>query len=273
MRVLAWSAALLLCAACGQKSEHPELAPSCDPAVMTCRTTVPGSGSGTQAGSIDGSAGADSVAGGVLDFSGQVLLFNDDYFDQGAAYAGTATVSAAGEGNERVSATYDGKVFSLPKVLEAPVNWFLVEPQGVGVVPTLDAVATRNPPSTELRLGLAGTDAVDGIFLNSGTDRSLERAQLVVHVVDSQLRSVPGIRASVSATAEITEYRLAGAWVPDDGATTKTDDTGMLFFGNVAAGSTLTKATVSLSGNTTSHIDVELKVGVLTLVNAIVTGK
>jgi hypothetical protein len=61
--------------------------------------------------------------------------------------------------------------------------------------------------------------------------------------------------------------------VPDDGAKSSTDDTGMLFFGNVVAGSTFTKATVALTGTTTSRLDVEVKSGTVTFINAIVTGK
>lgn len=272
MRVSAGLIAIACCAGCGQKLEHPALAPSCDPATMDCRTTTPGSGSGSSPGDHQGSGGAGSDSG-LATFSGLVIQFDDDYFDQGTAFPNPATISATGDGGLRTSTSYDGKSFELNDVLLAPANWFLVEPTGNGVMPTLGAIPTRSIATTDLRLGLANTTAVDGIFLNSGTDRSLERAQLVVHVVDTQLRSVPGIRGTVSAMAEVTEYRMAGAWIPDDGATSVTDDTGMLFFGNVVAGSSLTKASVALAGTTTSRIDVELKSGAITVVNAMVTGK
>lgn len=273
MRVTAWLAAISCCVGCGQKPEHPALAPSCDPATMDCRTTTPGSGSGSNPGGDDPGAGGAGTDGGLADFTGLVMQLDSDYFDQGTVFPRSATVSATGDGGLRTSTTYDGTSFKLPNVLLAATNWFLIEPTGVGALPTLNAIPTRSIATTDLRLGLANTDAVDGIFLNSGTDRSLERAQLVLHVVDSQLRSVPGIRGTLSALAEVTEYRMAAAWVPDDGATSVTDDTGMLFFGNVVAGSAFTKGTVALTGTTTSRIEVELKVGAVTLVNAIVTGK
>lgn len=252
---------------CGQKPEHPDLAASCDPAVMDCRVTTPGSGSGSNG--DGGASGSDAVA----TFSGQVLQFNDDYFDQGTVFSGVATVSATGESGSRTSASYNGQAFQLEGVLKTAVNWFLVEPQGTGVLPTLGAIDTRSISQDMLRLGLATTEAIDRIFLNSGTDRSPERAQLVVHVVDGQLRSVPGVRGQLTATAEILEYRMGTVWVPDEAGTSATDDSGMLFFGNVQTGSSLTRARVSLSGSTTSSIDVDLKTGSVTIVNALVTGK
>lgn len=254
-------------AGCGQKLDHPGLAPACDPAVMDCRVTIPGSGSGSNG--DGGASGDDSLA----TFKGQVLQFNDDYFDRGTVFSGNATVSATGQSGSRTSASYSGQGFELDSVLKTAVNWFLVEPQGTGVVATLGAIDTRTVNQDMLSLGLVPSDAIDQIFLNSGTDRSPERGQLVVHVVDSQLRSVPGIRGTLSTTPEITQYRMGSTWVLDDNGTNATDDSGMLFFGNVQTGSTLTRASVSLSGTSTSRIDVELKTGAVTVVNAIVAGK
>jgi hypothetical protein len=269
MRASPLLVALLVCSACGEKLDHPGNAPACDPAVMNCQTSGdPEIGSGSH-----NAGGADSGGTAVATFSGQVLAFGDDYFDQGTVFSGKAQVSATGESSGRVSGAYDAGSFQLEGVLKTAVNWFLVEPEGTGTLPTLSAVDTRSAKSDALVVGLASSLDLDGMFGNSGTDRSLERAQVVLHVVDEQNRSVPGMKGTISAPAEITEYRLVSAWVKDDAGTGVTDDTGMIFFGNVQAGSALTKATVSLSGSATSRIDVDTKVGAVTVVTVIVAGK
>ena len=258
-------------AGCGQKLDHPGLAPACDPATMDCRSAIgDNSGSGSPSASGDGGAANGAT---VATFTGQVLQLNDDYFDRGAVFSGKATVSATAQSNGRTSAPYNGQAFQLEGVLKTAVNWFLVEPEATGVLPTLSAVDTRSVTADMLSLALAPTEAVDRIFLNSGTDRSAERAQLAVRVVDSQLRSVPGIKGALSATPEVVQYRMGTAWVVDDAGTNATDDSGMIFYGNVQAGSTLTHATLSLTGTGGSRLDVELKTGTLTLVNAVVAGK
>jgi hypothetical protein len=269
MRASPLFVALLACSACGQKLDHPGNAPACDPAVMNCQSVGNpeiGSGNGN-------AAGADSGAAAVATFSGQVLAFGDDYFDQGIIFNGKAQVSAAGDSSSRVTGAYDAGSFQLDGVLKTAVNWFLVVPEGTGTLPTLSAVDTRASKSDALVVGLASSLDLDGMFGNSGTDRSVERAQVVLHVVDQQSRSVPGMKGTISATAEITEYRLVSAWVKDDAGTGITDDTGMIFFGNVQAGSALTKATVALSGSATSRIDVDIQVGAVTVVTVIVAGK
>jgi hypothetical protein len=110
---------------------------------------------------------------------------------------------------------------------------------------------------------------VDGIFLaSSGTEISLDRAQIALRLVDPQLRSVSGVTAKL--TAEITAYRAAGSWV----AVTMqniTDDSGMLFFGNVPVGSALSPTTITLSGAATAKIEVMIQAGAISVVTAVVT--
>lgn len=269
MRAFAPLVAAVALVACGQKVDPPGLAPACDPATMDCRST-----GNPQIGSGNGNAaGADSGGDAVATVTGQVLAFGDDYFDQGTTFAGKAQVSATGESSSRVTGAYDGTSFQLDGVLKTAVNWFLVEPEGTGTLPTLTPVDTRTTKSDALVVGLASSIDLDGMYGNSGTDRALERAQVVLHVVDEQNRSVPGMKGVISATPELTEYRLASAWVKDDAGTGSTDDSGMIFFGNVQAGSSLTKASVTLSGAATSRADLDIKVGAVTVVTVIVAGK
>jgi hypothetical protein len=268
-------AGLLFCAGCGQKPEHPALAPACDQAKMNCEGN-PGSGSGS--GTPSGGGSDDNTAGapneGNPEVTGRVIEYGDDYFNEGTLLSTQATVSATGDGGARVTTSYDGKTFDLTGVALLTVNWFLVEPTGNGLLPTLAPVDTTTEHGAGLTLGVANTLSLDQIYLNSGTDRSTERAQLVVHVVDSQLRSVPGIRGTLTTPAEVVLYRMAGTWVPDDGTKSVTDDTGMLFFGNVQAGTGLTKGTLNLIGSgTAQHLDVDVKGGTVTVVNAILAGK
>ena len=269
MRALAPLVAGLVLVACGQEIDHPDTAPACDPAVLDCRTGGnPEIGSGS-----DNAGGADSGGDSVASFSGQVLAFGDDYFDQGTVFSGKAQVSATGESGSRVTGAYDGAAFQLEGVLKTAVNWFLVEPEGTGTLPTLTAVDTRAIMSDALVVGLASSLDLDAMFGNSGTDRSSERAQVVLHVVDAQNRSVPGMQGVISATPEITEYRLVSAWVKDDAGTNSTDDSGMLFFGNVQVGTALTKTTIALSGSATARVDLDIKSGAVTVVTVIVAGK
>src|SRR5260221_6205026 len=137
-----------------------------------------------------------------------------------------------------------------------------------GMLPTLTPVDSRSAPSAGLTVGLARSLDVDGIFVNLGTERATDRAQVVLHVVDSQNRSLPGVQATL--TAEVTAYRLAGAWIAN---ATATDDSGMIFLGNVPAGTALTTAPVALSGATSARVDAEIQSGAITIVTAIVTAK
>jgi len=269
MRGACWLVGILSCAACGQKVDHPAMAATCDPAIMKCRTTLATSGSGSSG--HEAAAGAGSTDEGPVAVSGKVIQFADDYFDQGPLFSSRAKVSAAGENGGRVSADYDGASFHFDAVLEAPANWFLVEPEGQTALPTLTAVDTRSLGGSPMTLGVATNDALRQIFLNSGTDASLQRAQLEVHVLDAQQRSLSGVRGTLSLPAEVTQYRMAATWVPD--AQSVTDDSGMLFFGNVAAGTELTAATLILSGSTSSRLTVELKTGALTVVTVIAPPK
>jgi hypothetical protein len=265
---------IVLCAACGQKVDPPALAPSCNPATMRCRTVYAGAGSGSPS---EAAAGAPSTEEqNLVTLSGRVIQFGDDYFDQGPVFGSTAKVSATGQNGERVSADYDGASFNLDGVLKAPVNWFLVEPAGqMGapmMLPTLAGVDTRSVEGNALTLGVAPSDTLRQVFLNSGTDLALARAELVVHVVDSQQHSLTGVRGTLSSAAEVTMYRVAATWALAD-AESVTDDSGMLFFGNVAAGSALGAATLVLSGGTSSRLTVQLRAGTLTIVTVVAPTK
>jgi hypothetical protein len=159
--------------------------------------------------------------------------------------------------------------FQLDGVLKEAVNWFLVTPAaGSGALPTITPIDTRSATSNALKVGVARSTDVEGIFLNLGTDLGLGRAQVVLRVVDSQNRSVTGVKAAL--TAEVTAYRMAGAWVKDGAGT---DDSGMIFLGNVQAGSAITTVTVALSGAASARVDVAIMAGATTVVTAIVTAK
>ena len=264
MRALAGLIPLLVCVACGQKVDTPAGPPVCDPDTMNCGYTPPAVG--TTPGTGD-EGGASSGGQEFAKLSGQVLQFGDDYFDKGALFNGMATVSAIGESGARVSAPYDGTSFQLDGVLKTAANWFLVAPQGNGFVPTLTPVDTRAIQGGTLTVGMATTADLDGIFLNLGVDRALERAQIVLHVVDSQDRTVVGVHASITG---IVAYRAAAVWLTaDDG----TDDSGMIFLGNVDAGSALSMATVTLSGPANARIEVAIQAGAVTVATAVVNTK
>jgi hypothetical protein len=258
---------LPLCVACGQSIDHPQAAPACDPQVMHCSFTTPPA-MGTTGGGNE--AGASSQGEEVATFSGAVLAFDDDYFDRGTTFSGVAQISATGETGARVTANYDGKSFQLDGVLKDPANWFLAVPAtGSGMIPTLMPLDTRSATADMLSVAVANSTAVDGIFLaSSGTERAVDRAQIVLHLVDKQLRSVSG--ATGTLTAEVTAYRAAGSWI---GVTTQnaTDDSGMLFFGNVPAGSALSPTTINLSGAVTARIQVSILAGAISVVTAVVT--
>lgn len=213
-------------------------------------------------------AGASQQGDEVATFGGDVLAFDDDYFDRGALFGGKADISATGESRARVTTSYDGVSFQLPGVLKDPANWFLVVPEtSSGMLPTLMPLDTRSSTG-KLSLGLANGTVVDAIFLaSSGTERGLERAQIALRVVDQQLRSVPGMTGAL--TAEITAYRAAGSWVA---VTTQnaTDDSGMVFFGNVPAGSAPSLTTITLTGTVSAKVEVVIQAGAISVVTAVV---
>lgn len=266
MRALVWPVALGLCLACGQKLDHPDAAPGCDPAVMHCVVSMaPATG---QPGG--GNAGGAGTGDDVATFSGHVVAFADDYFDRGATFSGMAQISATGESGARVSTSYDGQAFQLASVLKDPVNWFLTVPDDAsGMMPTLVPLDTRVTSADMLTPGVANTSAVEGIFLaSSGTERALDRAQVVLKLEDEKGLSVKGVTGKL--TAEITSYRAAGSWVA---VTTQnaTDDSGMLFFGNVPAGTALSPVTVNLSGTVTARVEVTIVAGAISVVTAVVS--
>lgn len=265
MRALVWPVSLGLCLACGQKLDHPDAAPGCDPAVMHCVVSMTPA-TGEPGGGNEGGAG---VGDEVATFTGDVVAFDDDYFDRGSTFSGMAQISATGQSGARVMASYDGTSFQLAAVLKDPANWFLTLPDGgSGMMPTLMPLDTRSASAARLTVGVANTSAVDGIFLaSSGTERALDRAQVVLQVVDEKGRSVTGITGKL--TAEITSYRAAGSWV---GVTTQnaTDDSGMVFFGNVPAGSALAPVTVNLTGAVSAGVEVKIVAGAISVVRAVV---
>jgi hypothetical protein len=253
--------------ACGPTPDHPEAAPACDPQVMSCSHVTPITGSPTGSGN---EAGAGSTDDELATFSGNVRAFNDDYFDVSTVFTGQAEVSATGESGARVQASYDGTSFELAGVLKDPANWFLTVPaDGTGMIPTLMPLDTRSVAADMLSVGVANGSVVDSIFLaSSGTERALERAQVVLHIVDEQLRSVPGVQGEL--TAEVTAYRAAGSWIGVGGQDV-TDDSGMIFFGNVPAGSALSSAKIQLSGAATARVDLSIVAGAITVVTAVVS--
>lgn len=266
MRALVLPVSLGLCLACGQKLDHPSIAPGCDPDVMHCLVSTPSGMSGPGGGN---EAGAGSQGDEVASFSGDVRAFDDDYFDRGVVFSGMAQISATGESGARVSGNYDGKSFQLAAVLKDPANWFLAVPDdSSGMLPTLMPVDTRSASADKLSVGVANSTVVDGIFLaSSGTERALNRAQVVLRLVDEKMLSVAGVTGTLAA--EVTSYRAAGSWV---GVTAQnaTDNSGMLFFGNVPAGSALSEITVNLSGAVTTNVELRITAGAISVVTAVV---
>ena len=260
MRAPVLFVSLLLCVACQQPPDHSAAAPACDPAVMKCAFTPP-----TAMGSDDSSGGASSGSDEeTAAFSGSVLVFDDDYFDRGTTFSAKAKVTATGESGARVTGDYDGTTFQLADVLKSAGNWFLVTPDaGSGALPTLMPIDTRSSKADALSVGVANSVDVDSIFSFLNTERSTERAQIVLSLVDNSLRSVPGVTGTL--TTEVTAYRAAGGWIGDN----VTDSSGMIFFGNVQAGSALSKVTISLSGAVTARVDVTVMAGAVSLVSAV----
>lgn len=251
----------LMAVGCGQKVDHPDLAPACDPG--ECFTPAEGSQVAGKAG-----AGSASEGGEVAPISGRLITFADDFFDQGTALSTSAQVSAGGRSGARVRVNYDGTAFVLEEVLKAANNWFLVEPVATGLLPTLQLLDTRTVTAEGLTLGVVQSLTVDGIFALLSTERSTERAQVVLRVVDAQGAAVRGVRAAL--TAERVAYRTAGAWLSNDEGT---DDSGMIFLGNVQAGSALTTTTVALSGTASARVQVALQAGATTVVTVVVAKK
>jgi hypothetical protein len=252
---------VVLCVACQQELDHPDMAPACNPSIMKC-TFMPPPAMG-----MDGNTGGESAVGEeTATFSGSIRAFSDDYFDQGTTFTGRAKVSATGESGARVTTEYDGTSFELTEVLKDRGNWFWVEPAAsTGMLPTLMPLDTRTVNADSLIVGVVNSVAIDNIFAFLNTERSVERAQIVLTLVDEGGRSVSGVRGTL--TAEVTAYRAAGGWVGDD----ITDDSGMIFFGNVQAGSALSSVSINLSGAVTARLDVKVAAGATTVVSAIVT--
>jgi hypothetical protein len=257
-----------LTSACGQKIDHPDAAPPCDPATTQCDVHVPNMGGGLPAPSNQGGEGSGGGEEELVTLTGQVVAYADDSFDQASTFPAKADVSAVGEGGARVASVYDGTQFQLMDVLKASANWFLVEPAAsTGMLPTLTPVDTRTASSGYL-LGVASSVNIDRIFLNLGTDRSGERAQVVLHVMDAQGRPVSGVRAEL--TAEKIAYRTAGTWVANDDGT---DGSGLIFFGNVPSGTALAPLVVTLSGAATARVEVSVRTGAVTVASALVSAK
>lgn len=255
MLVLLWA-----CCACSEKAEHPAFAPTCDPG--ECLPPMPGKGSTGSEG------GSDSGGGSELGtFSGDVITFATDFFDTGTVLTTGANVSAEGENGGRVRASYDGSSFQLEGVLKTSSNWFLVEPVSTGLLPTLTPLDTRSATGG-LSPGLAQSLTVDGIFALMGTERAEERAQIVLHVVSAQGASVSGVKAEV--TAERIGYRTSGTWLANDEGT---DDSGLIFLGNVQVGSALTTLNVDFSGSASGRAEVALQAGAVTIATVVVARK
>jgi hypothetical protein len=264
MRHSQWLPLLALCAGCGQKVDHPDLAPECDPGSEDCNTYRPPQ-SGSPGGGNEG--GADSTDPEGATVSGQVLVYSDDFFDQGLVFNGQADVSAVGSNGSRVEGRYDGSAFELAEVLKASDNWFMVEPDsGEGMMPTITAVDTRIAKSDGYAIGLASELTVDNLFVLLGGERSPLLADLVVTVVDQQGRSVAGVQAQLAA--EVIAYREAGGWVTSDAGT---DDSGMIFLGNAQATAALSKVTIVLSGAVSARVEARAKAGAITILTAVVS--
>jgi hypothetical protein len=265
MRLLLWLPLFALTAGCGQKVDRPDSAPDCDPATMNCNTYQPAKG-GSVGGGNEGSGGEDAGGSEGASISGLVVVYNDDFFDQGVAFSGPADVSAIGASGSRVEARYDGTLFELSDVRKEAGNWFLVEADtGQGMLPTITPVDTRIAKTEGYAIGLASSLTVDNLFVLLGAERSPSLAQLVVTVVDDQGRSIAGAEAQLGA--EIIAYRQAGSWSEAD---LGTDDSGMIFLGNVQASPALSKQTIVFGGSVNARVDVQARAGAVTVVTAVV---
>jgi hypothetical protein len=268
MRALISVVAIAGATGCGQQVDHPKAAADCDPSTMKCFSGSLESGSGSGGSSSQGGSSAGSSET-LAKLDGRVVGFSDDFFDRSAAFNGQASVAADGRSGSRVEASYDGTSFELAGVLKTAANWFLTEPAGnSGFLPTLVAVDTRATTSDQLLVAVTPTLVIDGILQSLGSSTSTDRAQVVLHVVDDQGRSVTGVTASLSA--ELVAYRTAGVWL-STGAST--DDSGLVLIGNATASSTVTHASVNLGGATSARIEVAIRAGTTTVVSAVVTPK
>jgi hypothetical protein len=259
--------ALLALTACGESIDHPDRAPACDPATTDCSYPPPSASKG--GGQVGSSSGGDAGAPGddpVGAWSGEVVVQGGLFFERSSAYGAGAEVSADGAG-KRVNARATGGAFELEGVLKTEENWFLVEPDSRSeVLPTITPVDTVTKSSGGIPV-LTSLD-VDQIFMLSlvPSERALQRAQLVLTVIDEQGRGVSGITAR--AGAEVVVYRSADFWAATEGMTT--DNSGMVFLGNIPASSALARGTVTLAGARVASIDVRLKAGAVTLATVVV---
>jgi hypothetical protein len=167
-----------------------------------------------------------------------------------------------------VRGKYDGIQFELAGVLKSPSNWFLVVPaDNAGMLPTLSPVDTRTK-LTGLGVGLASERLVDGIYQQSlaASERNDGRAQIVMRVTDAQGRALSGVVGSY--TAEVIIYRSGDTWLLDAGAT---DDTGMIFFGNVPTNASLSAVNVNLQGTVSARVETWVASGATSVVTAVVS--
>lgn len=262
MRSLSLPLLFVLLSGCGNEIDHPDRIAGCDPATMKCHSQNPDTG-----GLGGGEAGASS-GGEVADSSGRVAAFKDDYFEIGSVFTGTAEVSAAGDNGARVKASYDGTGFTLKDVLKTDSNWFLVDPaENQGVVPTLTVVDTRTTKADALLVGVARQGDIEGIFqLSLSGEPSAERAQVVLTVVDEQGRSLPGVTAQL--ITEVIAYRTEATWDAAEGGST--DQSGMIFLGNVPASSALGTTEVILSGTANASVEIRVQAGTTSVVTVVV---
>jgi hypothetical protein len=263
MRLLSLPLLFVLLSGCGNEIDHPDMVAGCDPATMKCYSQNPDTGSVG-----GGEAGASSSGDEVADSSGQVAAFRDDYFEIGTVFTGTAEVSAAGENGARVKGSYDGNGFTLKNVLKTGSNWFLVDPsENQGVVPTLTVVDTRTTKADALLVGVARQGDIEGIFqLSLSGEPSDQRAQIVLTVVDEQGRSVAGVSAQL--ITEVIAYRTEETWDASEGGST--DQSGMIFLGNVPAASALGTTDVVLSGTANATVEVQVQAGTTSVVTVVV---
>jgi hypothetical protein len=159
------------------------------------------------------------------------------------------------------------QIFELEDVRKEASNWFMVEPdEGSGMLTTITPIDTRIVAADGISLGLASEAVVDGMFVLVGSERSPDRAQLVVKVVDEDGRSIAGVTGNL--TAEIVAHREAGAWIIGDA---QTDDSGMIFFGNVPASPSLAKESILLTGAVNASVEALSLAGATTIVVAVVS--
>jgi hypothetical protein len=250
--------------ACSQEEEHPPAADGCDPSTMDCLGPPMSGGLPSNPG---GEGGSDSGGDESATANGRVLQYIDDFFDRGAAFIRPAEVSAMGQSGRRVTAQYDGTTFELEGVLKTASNWFMVAPgNNSGMLPTITPLDTRIK-LTGLEVGLTSQVLVDGIFQQSlaSSERSDARAQIVMRVTDAKGVGVAGVQGSYPT--ELIVYRAGETWLESAVAT---DDSGMLFFGNVPANAGLTVVKINLLGAVTASVSTAVAAGATTVVTAVV---